>query len=388
MTTVIMVPGLMGSTLQLNQGTKAQVDVWYNPKRTSLKGPEDFGLASDGISPASYASGPLEPADDICLPLYAPAFRTIAEAGLDPVFFGYDWRLSILHNGVLLSNYIIEKLQGTAFYVIGYSLGGLIARVAYNKLTGDPSQANWLRTLFVGVPHGGSLDALSTITAGVSTFPMLYYFALNTGANLNRLASMQWKQTSTADRFNKVLATWPSLYELFPSRQATWLNIQPDIGRAWQLANLTKWNPYVTQARLDSAEATQAELERLLSQPQAAYDQVVSLGQDTSQGVKDFSKLALEEGYAYGLVGDGVVPAARATIAGDNVLRIDGKHGNLLAGFQVTQQLKKMLTVGQAPSAALPDPVPLKPPVQVAPPAYFPDFPIRPFPAIQITGDP
>ncbi len=85
------------------------------------------------------------------------------DLGLTPLYVNYNSGLHISENGILLAN-LLEKLNAYAplplvLSIVGYSMGGLVARSAcyYGQIAGH----RWIKPLqklvFLGTPHHGAL---------------------------------------------------------------------------------------------------------------------------------------------------------------------------------------------------------------------------------------
>jgi pimeloyl-ACP methyl ester carboxylesterase len=123
-----------------------------------------------------------------------PALRDL---DADVVLFPYDFRRGIVAAAERLHSEVEARLEtlgatddDARVVLIGHSMGGLVARYYCGPLGG------WRRTrtiLTLGSPHRGAPKAVAFATSGISVGQF------------------------RADAFNRVVATWPGLYDLFPT---------------------------------------------------------------------------------------------------------------------------------------------------------------------------
>jgi hypothetical protein len=114
---------------------------------------------------------------------YASLLRALRAAGADLLVVPYDWRLSIVHNALVLQQRIAQKWYGgpnqrwvgtvpehERITFIGHSLGGLLARYFVES----PRRNGWRvmgRVITVGTPHLGAPQAFLHFTGKTFPFP-------------------------------------------------------------------------------------------------------------------------------------------------------------------------------------------------------------------------
>jgi pimeloyl-ACP methyl ester carboxylesterase len=110
--------------------------------------------------------------------------------------FPYDWRYSNFETAAKLKAFIDAQpaLQGQEFDILAHSMGGIVSRIYMQKLGGA---ARVKRFIGLGVPALGAMNSLATMSAGW-------------GNVQNYLAG-------GIDTIRRVVFSFPSLYQLFPS---------------------------------------------------------------------------------------------------------------------------------------------------------------------------
>jgi hypothetical protein len=337
--TLLVIPGLGGSSLSkvgsLFPNTLS--NVWYNPGYLGVYGPDDMDLAGDGVSPGPLASLPLAPLTSG--PQLLPATRTyngllfgaINSNNWDKVLFvPYDWRLSVLVSGAAVASFVAKNAKTPPFYCLAYSLGGLVARVAYDLLRQQGGAGSWFRTVYVNTPHGGCHESVKALT----NFPAKLFWTnafLDVCGVAARRASRPFSSFSALDeRCKQVIASWPSIYECMPNVQATYGQLDPSAAAYFAATVFAPFNSSVTQSRLDSALLTQKYLESLLTQPRPDEICSVGLGTLTAYQNADINKLNSDMGYDESLFGDGVVYRDRGQLPGTRTIYQGQTHADAI----------------------------------------------------------
>src|ERR1039458_7928671 len=117
---VLILPGIMGSTLARKRLANIEDILWVNPVEIALGKLIDLKL-DDGASPY-HAAG-------VILLAYLKMKLRLKIAGYDADFFAYDWRRSVAELGAALANFI-QRDTATAVSLVTHSMGGLVARAA------------------------------------------------------------------------------------------------------------------------------------------------------------------------------------------------------------------------------------------------------------------
>jgi pimeloyl-ACP methyl ester carboxylesterase len=203
---VIVVPGVMGSRLQAQDGS----EVWGAGAGSMLRalrtlggslralmlpssvgdGPAPDGVRARGLMPSLHAIPgiwtPIKGYSELQRFLLQPRFGLVEdrpeEADAAPgnlVFFSYDWRLSNRYSGQCLkerAELALERWRASdpsradaQLVLICHSMGGLVARWYVEKLAG----AAITRTVVtLGTPHRGACKALEQLVNGVRKGPL------------------------------------------------------------------------------------------------------------------------------------------------------------------------------------------------------------------------
>lgn len=96
--------------------------------------------------------------------IYQPLIATITNAGVTPTVFAYDFRKSIVDNANTLKTYLTDKVPGGKANIVAHSMGGLVTRYCYEKISGCSDKIEKIIT--AGSPHQGTLAAYPLWEAG------------------------------------------------------------------------------------------------------------------------------------------------------------------------------------------------------------------------------
>lgn len=183
---VHLLPGLMGSQLGLRRGPDEPPDLlWADP--------QDFqrGRLSDLALEAGLPIVPLG-----AMPYTYLALKLRLEiAGFTVRWADYDWRRSVQDSGAALASRI-EAEPARRQYLVGHSLGGLVARAALAA-----TDATVERVVTLGTPHRGSLAALQALRGSYIT--LRYIAQLDPSRSAEELAQA-------------VFSGFPSLHQMLP----------------------------------------------------------------------------------------------------------------------------------------------------------------------------
>jgi pimeloyl-ACP methyl ester carboxylesterase len=216
---VVLVPGIMGSRVEREDGT----DSIWDPDRTGFmlslmsQSPDTLTrLYNHRLTPgrtirtiASEDNSSLEnPSDSheraigrsrndrnwgsISWEYYGPGAvgiqRDIAVEGGVLWCFGYDWRRSNLDNGRLLRAFIANTVRPTSPYkpiIVTHSMGGLVTRAACRVHGMESMVSGVIHTM---MPTYGAAEAYGSIKHGRMAFPFRYLFG-NTHMEIACVAS-------------------------------------------------------------------------------------------------------------------------------------------------------------------------------------------------------
>jgi hypothetical protein len=214
----VFVPGLFGSDLAVTKAVNvpfAGIKVWYDPIRIAIGSWNWMGLAADGVQPGPGFPFPLE-AGGPTLAYHAPILNWFMSRGWTIYTPMLDWRKVFSSDGQRLVD-VLTSLPPDQLPVsiLCHSRGGLVVRSALQILgTAWPMYVKSVAAL--GTPHYGSMGTV-TFLAGWSLI------AQNTIDVIVGLPSLV-SGASAFGLFQQIVATWPSIYYLFPSPLSFWMD--------------------------------------------------------------------------------------------------------------------------------------------------------------------
>lgn len=380
---VILVGGLFGSNLVFDAGPRQNQEVWYDQAFLATNGPDAMHLAGNGIDPGSLTDG--TPLADGGLLQTIGNYKAMADR-LDAedwrVYpFSCDWRKDMGTNATKLVDQIQFFADDDDFWVLGYSAGGLLARLAYPTYKSRVLTDRWKRTLYVSTPHFGSHAATLGLAAPEASAPL-------PGVMLERIATAFLssiggrKRGGLVKRLKQVVASWPGLYQLLPAISAGWVQTRPLDSQVYNAASYAGDNDFVDQAHLNRAQVVRVAIDNTLTQPRAPEVNVIGNAILTPDRLASVEKIAKRSGYIETFAGDGVVTVQRATLPGANTLLIaESPHTATLGDRRLLSRVTDLLVNGLGVTEETPRPTetvaedgPLKDPVVPAPKPW-PDYP-------------
>lgn len=355
---VVVVPGFMGSSLFWERSFGDSSLIWADVPTLLLRGPDDMQLKFPGPGPGPLSRGQLVSSGQVDGGPYPALMDALRNDGYAPLFWDYDWRLSVQASANALADFLVRIIKGENYWIMAHSMGGLVARLAFEKLRVEGHTTGFQRIVHLGVPHGGSYSAVTPINGDVSGASWTYLVAVL--CQLPKLAAAKLLGGSSVyDRFLQVLATWPALYELMPSEFGPWQGKDANIGRLDTLADFTVNNPNVLATYLSQGVSVRATLNSILSNPQPPQICVVGVETDTPT-LTPGPGLSLKDFVNYGWTsnGDGVVTLERGTLPGVPVVKVKGEHRQLPVVSGVRLALPQLLEGTWPGISTLPDPIP------------------------------
>lgn len=349
---IAIVPGILGTNLYLQRPNGERVYAWYNPTRSLTHGPWDLQLAPDGVSAGPQAGGKLFTGGPVYLGTYDALINTLTSQGHRVTFAGYDWRKSLKNCAAEVAAHLAAVFPTETYHVVAHSMGGLVARLAYPLLWGNPVLGRWKRTVFIGCPHGGSHSATAQL-AGLSlswmlgaSYAQLYRWAASP-IPFAADVTIAFVQASKA-----VAATWPGLAALMPQTEAPWTALDPSADFCYDAQRYLADNPAVTQALLDGARADHAALDAALLKSRPEEISILATGNPTPDTFLPPFHFADGGSYSMTDEGDGAVTFARGHMPDRPRVTIAGGHQDYFASGTV---LRTITTWEQAPFVDIPD---------------------------------
>jgi hypothetical protein len=309
---VLILPGIMGSTLGVRRPGRSDDIKWFDPVEIAL------GSLSKLALPSSRRIEPL----GVLLFAYLRLKLSLRAAGLDADFHPYDWRHSVDDAGRALAKRIDSEPR-RKLSLVAHSMGGLVVRAMLGRRGADRIE----RVIQLGAPNGGAYSSIKALRGTHSLVRRLALLDLTHGPN--ELARL-------------VFCTLPGLIELLPAA-GTCGNFDPFRAGDWPKG------PRPRAASLAAASATRAALPA----PDERFALIAGTGHETLTGVR------ARDGrlqFRISEEGDGTVPLALACVDGLSTWISSQAHGALPADAQVTRAVIELL--GRGDTGVLPREVP------------------------------
>lgn len=345
---VAFFPGWLGSSLGFVAGVFGyRYPLWPNIPGALAGQLAQLQLASDGLSPGPFARGAPSSYIDVLGEIYAPLLSWLRQQGFNVLPVPIDWRLSLADSGPACLTQITAAFGTEPFAMLAHSHGGLVARSCYNVMSGSGRDSQVTRLVTLGTPHFGCMEAVKCL------FRFSQYYSI-----LQAVCGWQhWFIPDLGPDFlDNVVATFPSLYELLPSRDYGWL-FQTQPGQVAEIYTPSFWataNPWFSAARLASAPAAQNSISNAI--PAGRTVVVAGVGYETAIGLDLLNSQTTEAGYVSSGDGDGIVGVGFTQLPNTPLYIVNGRHSLLPSNGQVLSMLYGLLTTG----------VPAFPPVSVA----------------------
>jgi len=296
---VLILPGVMGSTLGIRRPGRADDVKWFDPVEIALGGLTKLAL------PSARRIVPL----GVLLFVYLRLKLSLRAAGFDADFHPYDWRRSIRDAGRSLAE-CLEHESPRKVSLVAHSLGGLVARAALTHRGANRID----RVIQLGTPNRG---AYGTIQALRGTHSLVRRLAL--------LDLAHGPRTLARD----VFCTLPGLVELLPDPAAC-EGLDPFKAGDWPSGPRPK-------ASLLSAAR---KLRKNLPEPDERFALIAGAGHDTPTGVRmQHGKMQ----FRYSDEGDGTVPLALSRLEELATWITPCAHGGLPGDETVTRAVLELL---------------------------------------------
>ena len=318
---VVLLPGIMGTDLAVVDVGGVPSLVWFSVKAMALGGLKKLALPVDGSPPEHdvHAGGLMK--------LFYLPMQVRLGVHWNTQLFPYDWRLDIWNLADRLAERV-RTLVGQPVHLVAHSLGGLVSRAMIHR---HPDV--WAQMRQDGDnPEGGRLVMLGTPNRG-SFAPVLAFTGQD--RKVRGLALLDTRLRK--DDVVRVVATFPGLYQMLPSRHA---GLSPAVK---DLYSVEGWpNRVVHQPLLDRAAAFQDEIEGVVDAPRMVY--VAGYGHKTVDDVDNQrGKLRWHRSQA----GDGTVPHALGLLPGVRTFWSTSSHGSLPKDPLLLGAIDDLLLTGQ-----------------------------------------
>jgi len=235
--------------------------------------------------------------------------------GKDLLEFGYDWRHDVRLAAQRLAEAIEQWQVSVPITIIAHSLGTLVTRYYVERLGGKRAVE---RIILMGGPHYGTPKGLACILSGPGMLP----FGLGD------------------ERMRKVLATFPSAYQILPIYPCA----VDQNGETIDILKDESWLPEAQRPFLRAARSFRRELGTTSSVP------AVSI---FGYGLKTKLRINIHRGtdgpwqqvdFVEDKAGDQSVPSGSAVLKDSEIHPVLQEHGSLYVDDDVRMRLKVELT--------------------------------------------
>jgi len=299
---VLVLPGIMGSTLGIRRPGRPDDVKWFDPLEIALGGLVKLAL------PSSRRIQPL----GVLLFAYLRLKLSLRAAGFDADFHPYDWRHSVHDAGRGLAERI-EHEPRRKVSLVAHSMGGLVARAAL----AHAGAARIERVVQLGTPNAGAFAAVQALRG---TYPLVRRLALLDLAHDARQLARD------------VFCTLPGLAELLPEAAAC-EGFDPFKAADWPRGPRPKAELLAATRRARAA----------LPPPDGRFALVAGRGRETLTGLR------LRDGrleFRDSDDGDGTVPLALARMPGLATWITKQSHGAMPGDDLVTRAVVDLLGAG------------------------------------------
>lgn len=298
--TVLLVPGILGSTIGRKGNLFTQDTIWFDPVSIARGDITKIKLDDNGNS--SLESLDVIPVIHVMLKL------RLSLQGFNVRYWHYDWRKSIPQLGRKLAT-DIARIPGKV-KIVAHSMGGLVARAA---LHAGASSVD--RLVMLGTPNRGSFAAVEVLQ----------------GINSNVVLVDKLDLAHDAEELTRtVFSTFPSIYELLP---------QESVFSEIDLFDPKNWPVGTFHPSLKRLKAAKGIAARLVEQdPRMRL--IAGCGQTTVTNL-----IKRESQFVYQLTssGDGTVPVTMCQLPGVKTRYVVETHTGLLRNLAVAEAVGELL---------------------------------------------
>jgi hypothetical protein len=334
---VVVIPGIMGSTLSAVAERGSLDRIWLDPLYLAVRRLDVLRLSDDGRT--GY-----EPGYDVratgMLPLVYWRQILSLRRHWNVYPFWFDWRKDLNVTADELRMHIDTKIgEDAPVHVVGHSMGGLVTRTFAKR---HPGRWETMWDQESDGRSGGRLIMLGTPNHGSFSIPLLL---TGLGSMVRRLAaaSIQHQLSDVLEITNSFVGT----YQMLPSS-----HVMPSVKPLYRSGTYTDLAEprTVPQRRLDDALHHHVLLKDVVDPERMVY--VAGHGRRTINGIDDFARLDSLEAYeTTETEGDGTVPHELGflrTSEGEMITTyfVDASHTNLARDRRVLGALDELLEKG------------------------------------------
>jgi len=303
---VLILPGIMGSTLGKKGLLNIQDILWIDPAEIALG--RLTALKLDGASSVYHAAG-------VVLFAYLKLKLRLKIAGFDADFFPYDWRRSLTQLGAGLAEAI--RNEPSDVMLVAHSMGGLVARAALRG-----AGAKVTKLVMLGTPNYGSFAPVQVLRGTYDVVQKIAFVDV---------------RHSAEQLCNEVFSTFPGLYEMLPS---------PEKFSSLDLYAAGSWPASGPQPRAALLSAVKGVIDKLAS-ADSRFFLIAGVNRDTVTGLRVNGN---EFAYEVSADGDGTVPlnfAQLANIPDGQTYFVEEGHGSLPNNGSVEAAVVDLLSNGR-----------------------------------------
>jgi pimeloyl-ACP methyl ester carboxylesterase len=322
--TIILIPGIMGSSLSTRDAEGKVSKVWVHVANLIRGRLKRLEIGDDGqASEKGFEVFPSGLDKDYVLTIDA------LNENWKVVPFAYDWRLDIDSSAVKLNDLVSTLKNSPVLHIVAHSMGGLVARrfiqmfpSTWDGLLNPATEASSGLLVTLGTPHNGSLSIMNVLRGADKVFHLLNGIdCVHSGLDIR-----------------KIIRNFTGAYQLLPQSSFT-----PTLPLA-QLFDAKEWDvDTLQQKQFDLARGFH---DRLAKTPIDAkrLRTIIGHGTETPEQLeftdtKQILFKCTEEG-------DGRVTAQTARFHGSIHYKVDAKHGDIQSNPLVLNAITKILTTG------------------------------------------
>ncbi len=322
---VVLLPGIMGSSLTTTDRDGDEDLIWVSFLRLVLGRIERLKLSPDGATQADPSF--TVQAVDVDKGTYARAVLSL-QARWNVVTFPYDWRKDLDEAAHGLAALIQARFRDEPVHLVAHSMGGLVCRNFIRlhpdlwEAMRDPHGGRGGRLVMLGTPNYGSFAIMQALTGEESLVRLLGVADLH--HDLSELL--------------EILCSFVGSYQLLPAP-----NRLPPATQALYRAETWADVP-ISSVHLQRAFRFHGDLEQAGTVDPARMVYVAGCGRETLAGLE----VPLGDGFAYTTTydGDGRVTHALGLLEGVATYYVDETHGDLPRNQQVLAAVDELLESG------------------------------------------
>jgi pimeloyl-ACP methyl ester carboxylesterase len=318
--TVILIPGIMGSSLVSVKADGDEDTVWLSVKSLAFGGLRRLELNDDG---KTNRNGETIKAPGVFGGLFRGFmfdYYSLALETLQAEPFSYDWRLDVRTSARQLADVIQQKLAVSEekISLVAHSMGGLVARSFIQQFP-DLWKRMKGNLIMLGTPNHGSFDAVQALIGKNRTIQKLDSFDI-----FHRI-----------ERLMEIFSSFPGLYQLLPEKSLA----DP---RIYQRETWSGFPSVKYDTHFLDVEKFHQELTDPLTIDAERMFYIAGTGFKTLDGLRNLNNGEFE--FTETLEGDGTVSHRLGELSGIRTFYDDeNEHSDLLNGEKALEAVKSLI---------------------------------------------